>query len=151
MMDNNQKGHPTKFQRFGSSNRFVKFTGRTIHNCILCEDVIGEENNKRVPVTYVDQKIINPINFPMFEMENVSMIDMDGVCKCLLRSDPFKGTVERLDLTGNRVNIYTELIDLTNTIQYTVLKLLTGYVALNDKYKRWKINQKNISTPKERL
>ena len=91
MMDNNQKGHPKKFQRFGSSNRFVKVTGRTIRNCILCHDIIGEENDKRVLVTYVDQKIINPINFPIFEKENINMMNMDGVNKCLLRSSPFDG------------------------------------------------------------
>ena len=61
-LDNNQKGHPKKFQRFGSSNRFVKVTGRTVHNCVLCEDTIDEENSKRVTITYIDQKIMNPIN-----------------------------------------------------------------------------------------
>ena len=29
-LDNNQKGHPMKYQRFGKSNRFVKVTG-----CVL--------------------------------------------------------------------------------------------------------------------
>ena len=137
-MDNNQMGCPKKFQRLGSSNRFVKVTGRTIRNCILCEDVIGKENDKRLPITYADQKIINPINYPLFEMENIIMIDMEGASKFLLRSDLFKGTVERLDLTGKRVHIYIELIDLTNTIQFTVLKMLTGYVASKDKYKQFK-------------
>ena len=138
MVDNNENGHLKKIQRFGSSNRFVKVTGRTIRNCILCQDIIGEENDKRVTVTYVDQKIMNPINFPIFEKENVNLMNMDGVNNCLLRSGPFDGSVERLDLTGNRVNIYTELIDLTNTIQFTVLKMLTGYVASKDRYKRWR-------------
>ena len=32
MLDNNQRGHPLKFQRFGSSNNFVKVTGRTSHH-----------------------------------------------------------------------------------------------------------------------
>ena len=30
MLDNNQRGHPRKFQCFGSSNKFVKVTGRTL-------------------------------------------------------------------------------------------------------------------------
>ena len=68
-----QKGHPLKFQRFGSSNRFVKVTGRTVRYCILCEDNLGEESSKRVPITYIDQQIINPINFPIFEKEIDSM------------------------------------------------------------------------------
>ena len=29
MLDNNQRSHPLKFQRFGSSNNFVQVTGRT--------------------------------------------------------------------------------------------------------------------------
>ena len=36
------------------------------------------------------------------------------------------------------MHIYTELIDLTYTIQFTLLKMLTGYVASKDKYKRQK-------------
>ena len=138
MMDNNQKGHPKKLQRFGSSNRFVKMTGRTIRNCILCDDIIGEENDKRVPVTYIDQKIMNPLNFLIFEKENINMSNIEGLNNCLLRSSPFEGSTERLGLTGNRVQLYSELIELSNTIKFTVLKLLTGYVASTDKYKRWK-------------
>lgn len=84
-----------------------------------------------VSVTNVDQNIINPINFPLFDMEGVNKW-------CLLRSDPFTGTVERLYLTGNRVHIYTDLIDLTNTIQFTMLNILTWHVASKDKYKQWK-------------
>ena len=138
MMYNNQKDHPKQFQRFGSSNRFVKLAGRTIRKFILCQDIIGEENDKRVPVTYEDQKIINLVSFLIFEKENVNMMNMEGVNKCLLCSGPFDGSVERLNLTGNRVHIYTELIDLTNTIQFTVFKMLTGYVAFKDKYTRWR-------------
>ncbi len=34
-MDNNQRGHPMKFQRNGVSNRFVKVTGRIIKEATL--------------------------------------------------------------------------------------------------------------------
>ena len=66
-LNNNQKGHPRKFQSFGSSNRFVKVTGRTVRKCLLYEDNLGEENSKRVPITYTNQKIMNPVYFPIFD------------------------------------------------------------------------------------
>ena len=46
MLDNNQRGHPLKFQRFGSSNTFVKVTGRTSRKCTECEIYIGEVNGE---------------------------------------------------------------------------------------------------------
>ena len=115
-LDNNQRGHPKKFQRFGSSNRFVKVTGRTIRNCILCEDSLGEENSKRVPVTYIDQKIMNTINFPVFEKEINDIGDMDQVKRCLLRSVDYIDDSVKLDLTGGRVTIYNELVAISNNI-----------------------------------
>ena len=62
--DNNQKGHPMKFQCYGSSNKFVKVTGRTVKNAVLCNVDAGEENSKRAPIPYVDQRIINSFYFP---------------------------------------------------------------------------------------
>ena len=73
-----------------------------------------------------------------FEKENITMDGMDGVHRCLLRSNPFQGSAEKLDLTRKRVEIYTDLIQLANTVQFTVLKMLTGYVASQDKFKCWK-------------
>ena len=139
-LDNNQKGYPKKFQRFGSSNRFVKVTGRTVRNCILCEDSLGEENSKRVPVTYIDQKIMNPINFPVFEKEINDLGDMDQVKRCLLWSVAYicDGDSMKLDLTGGRVAIYNELVDISNTIQCVILPLLTGYNKKKNLFRKWK-------------
>ena len=55
MLDNTQKGHPKKFQRFGSSNQFVKVTGRTARNCILCEDDLGPNPDRISDVNYQPQ------------------------------------------------------------------------------------------------
>ena len=66
-LDNNQRGHPLKYQRYGSSNNFVKVTGRTSMKCIRCTTDIGVENEKRAPLSYVDKLIVNPVNFPVFE------------------------------------------------------------------------------------
>ena len=43
MLDNDQRGHPLKFQRFGSSNKFMKVKGRTLKQCVVCERYLGEE------------------------------------------------------------------------------------------------------------
>lgn len=66
---NKQRGHLKKFQRFGSSNRCAKVTSRTVRSCLLCEDNLGKENGKRVPITYINQKIINLVIFSAFEKE----------------------------------------------------------------------------------
>ena len=138
MLDNNQKGHPKKFQRFGSSNKFVKVTGRTARNCILCEDDLEEENSKRVPITYIDQAIINPVNFPVFEQEIHDIDCNKNIQQCLLRKCVVDSHAVKLDLTGERVSIYNTLIDIVNTIEFTVLPLLSGYNATKKVYKRWR-------------
>ena len=83
-LDNNQKGHPKKFQRFGSSNRFVKVTGQTARNCVLGNIYLGEENSKRVHITYIDQKIMNLVDFPVFGNEMDDMDDINKVQRSLL-------------------------------------------------------------------
>ena len=137
-LDNNQKGHPEKFQRFGSSNTFVKVTGRTVRECVLCEDDLGDENGKRVPITYIDQKIMNPINFPAFENELHDVEDTKKVQMCLLRLLQNTCVSTKLDLTGRRVAIYNILIELANTIQCVILPLLTGYNTKTKAFKKWR-------------
>ena len=67
VMDNNQRGHHLKYQQFVSPNKFVKVTDRTIRKYITCDKDIGNENEKRVQISYIDQLIVNPINFSVFE------------------------------------------------------------------------------------
>ena len=43
----------------------------------------------------------------------------------------------KLDATGNRVNIYNNLISIVNTIEYTLLPMLSGYNVTNKSFKRW--------------
>ena len=137
MLDNNQKGHPKKFQRFGSSNRFVKVTGRTARNCILCKDDLGQEYSKRVAITYIDQAIMNPVNFPVLEQEITDIDSNRNIQKCLLRKCMVDRHAVKLDLTGARVKVYNTLVDIVNTIECTILPLLSGYSATTKKFKRW--------------
>ena len=68
-LDNNQRGHPLKYQRFGSSNSLVKVTGRKCYKCLICEVIIGDEDEKRCPLAYIDQLTVNLINFSIFDKE----------------------------------------------------------------------------------
>ena len=83
--DNNQRGHLLKYQSFGRSNTFVKVTGRTCYKCITCNDNIGNENKKRVPLTYVSQSIVNPINSSIFENDVQDMMVVAQVKNSVLR------------------------------------------------------------------
>ena len=66
-LDNNQSGNPVKNQQWGSSNNFFKVTGRTCREYIECTTDIGDESEKRVIIPYIDQAVINPIGFSIFE------------------------------------------------------------------------------------
>ena len=52
---------------------------------------------------------------------------MDQVKQCLLRSVDYRAESVKLDLIGDRVIFFNELIEVANTIQCVVLPLLTGY------------------------
>ena len=116
----------------------MKVTGRTTRNCILCDHICEEENSKRVSINYIDQRIMNPLNFPIFEQELSLMNDTSKLNDCLLRRNTFEGSAVQLDLTGKRVCIYNSLVSVSSTIKCVILPLLSGYVSTTDKYKRWK-------------
>ena len=69
MLDNKQREQLLKFRCFRSSNNFVKVTGRTSKECTVSLTNLGEEDNKHCVLTYVDQDIVNPVHFPVFEQE----------------------------------------------------------------------------------
>ena len=68
IIDKNQRGHPLKYQCFGSAKNFVKVTGRVAKKCVVCESDLGEEDTKYYVLTYVDQAIINSMDFSIFEI-----------------------------------------------------------------------------------
>ena len=58
VLDNNQKGNVKKYQRNGSSNDFVKVTGRFFRECNLfnVDDHINKETKEaHVAITYINQ------------------------------------------------------------------------------------------------
>ena len=103
MLDNNQRGHPLKFQRFGSSNNFVKVTGRTSKQCNLSSTDLGEEDTKHCVLTYVDQDIANPVNFPVFELEVTDINNLGHIHSALTRQNALCESPIKMDITGNKV------------------------------------------------
>ena len=138
MLDNNQRGHPLKFQRFGSSNNFVKVTGRSSRQCTLCETDVGEENTKHCVLTYVNQAIPNPINFPNFDLEITYEASLDEIHRCMIREISTCTSTIKVDITGVRVKNYIMLHNIASTIKDTLCPLLTGYNKTTDKYKSWR-------------
>ena len=138
-LDNNQLGHPLKHQRFGSSNDFVKVTGRTCRECIQNTIHIGDENEKRVTITYIDQAVINPIGFSIFEREVPDMVNIDSIRNALLRQELNTSTAVSIDMTGVRVGKYNELVRIASVLNKTIKPLLTGYIKTSKKYKVWNL------------
>ena len=123
-LDNNQKGHPLKFQRYGKSNKYVKVTGSVLINyhycCIDAMKVVGNSN-----LTYVDQAIPSPFLMPHYETlkindhdnEGIITINHDDMLNAIVDITTTKkqdrtlaiyrnGSNETIDFTGERVNTY---------------------------------------------
>ena len=117
----------------------------------MCEEDLGVEDSKRVHITYIDQCIMNPINFPIFEREITDISSNADIQQCLLRNSTFSGHAVKLDLTGARVSIYNTLVSIVNTIQCTILPLVSGYNAKTNKYKRWHSQPDDHYSPQRML
>ena len=64
-LDNNQKGHPLKFQRYGVSNKFVKVTGNVIKECI---EFPNQHIDNHTNLSYTNQKVPSPHMMPHYEV-----------------------------------------------------------------------------------
>ena len=64
-LDNNQKGHPLKYQQFGSSNKFVKVTGSVIKE--FTDFDINHDKSGRSRVTYVNQAVPSSYNMSHYK------------------------------------------------------------------------------------
>ena len=68
-LDNNQKGFSKKIQGFGSSNTFIKVTGRYLKENFLFEELVSYGNTvNRHAITYVNQIIPPPFKKSCFEI-----------------------------------------------------------------------------------
>ena len=99
---------------------------------------LGEEDDKYCILTYVDQAIVNPVNFPAFELAITDTNSMTQIHSALTRTKGLCESPTKMDITGNRVSVSLSLIDIVSTITNTIRPLLTGYNATTNKYKTWK-------------
>ena len=136
-LDNNQLGHPLKYQRFGSSNDLIKATGCTCRECIRNRIHIGDENEKRFTITYIDQAVVNPIGFSIFEREVTNMVNFGSIRDSLLRQNLYTSTAVNEDMIGVRVDKYNKLVRIVSVLTKTIKPLLTGYIKTSKKYKVW--------------
>jgi hypothetical protein len=122
-LDNNQKGNPRKYQRYGSSNKFVKVTGYIIKEFI--SDKLNLTNEQKVNISYIHQKIPSAYCMPHYEQlfedndeSKISEYNLLGAildmttCNDELRQlthlYPSKEN-EDIDLSGKRVEAYINI------------------------------------------
>ena len=137
-LDNNQKGHPKKFQRFGSSNKFVKVTARYFrqYSPYITDK---EDTNEKVSITYVQQSIPSPDPMAPFEFvfhnetPDYSMITNAVNGKGLSHNVPYSN----IDFTGKRVDSYARIVDICDEVQFGARSFLTGYNRGTQDYKYW--------------
>jgi len=137
-IDNNQKGHNVTFQRFGSSNKFVKVTARFLRKAIICDHSYTYDN---VPViSFKNQAIPSPIAMPPFELVTTinSNLLQDPTCIC----DEDAPIVET---HGSRVEKYIDCLNIINLLTQ-IQKYLTWFNKKENKFKHWVKMQSNFTT-----
>ena len=138
-LDNNQKGHPHKYQRFGSSNKFVKVTARYFRQFCPHNNNYNEIT-KQCKITYVNQSIPSPDGILPFENIYNNEVCSYTVMKDAILSDTIRTNriVPKIDFSGKRVESYAKLVDICDEIQNGVRSFLTGYHRSSKEYKYWK-------------
>jgi hypothetical protein len=138
-LDNNQKGHPLKYQRNGRSNKFVKVTGTYIKEFLDVEDYGHLVGDLKCDVTYTDQSIPSPYKMPPFEtiVSENGEVDEMNMCNVLLNISPLDATIDNnsINTKGDRVNAYYKCCEMAELLdrmrQYT-----SGlYIQSNECYK----------------
>ena len=144
-LDNNQKGYPLKFQRNGSSNKFVKVTGTCLRQCIqspIEDHAIIERPN----LLYINQPIPSPSHMPSFEllidsnkqMSNVNVLNTikhitginTDISSTLTNQDI---TTTTIDFSGKRINAYITLIEIVQQLE-NIRQCGTCYTKYNNSF-----------------
>ena len=130
VLDNNQKGNCKKFQRNGSSNEFVKVTGRFFKECHMFNvenHVTKESVESHVAITYVNQAIPSVYLMPAFN--NIAPLADNEATKAnqICNYSDWVETHASIDFSGYRVKRYTELLNITNIVSTVLMRYLTNY------------------------
>ena len=141
-LDNNQKGFPLKYQRNGSSNRFIKVTATCIKECITVSPLYDIISNP-VKVTYFNQAVPSPLGMAKYEivLNELHKIDDKDILKCIhfthstdcsdydLNNNPDTIDIESL---GKRIDAYQKICYVNQQLN-NIRQCASGYVAKENK------------------
>ena len=137
-LDNNQKGNPRKFQRFGSRNFYLKVTGRCLHESISFNQTF--DISYKVPITYVDQVI--PSAYGMTPFEQVYSTSGDDILTNI--ANYISGdlpvhlpSTDKIDISGSRVSSYINVLHICDAL-LCQFKYLTGFNKSTNEFKQWR-------------
>ena len=149
-IDNNQKGHNLKYQRFGVSNKYVKVTGCIIKKYHYIFDRSDYPTSK-VDITYSSQAIPSPFGMPSFE--NCSLTDdkiFEYFHSCFERNQdlsPQLTTNADVDFTGKRVQSYASIVNCLETVQLMKQVIGSTYNKSTDTLKFVEFSPENWQSP----
>ena len=149
VLDNNQKGNVKKYQRNGSSNEFVKVTGRFFRECNLfnVEDHIEKESKDgHVEITYINQIIPSMYSLPAFEMFMPLTNNHNTTAYQIANYDEWTQPLSSIDYSGERVKRYIHLLNTSDIIATVVTKYLTNYNTTKKTYKSWNYQPDRFNT-----
>ena len=143
-LDNNQKGFPLKYQRNGTSNRFIKVTATCIKECIHVSPLYDDmhKTNDAI-VTYFNQRVPSPLGMAKYDvvMNDKNVIDDKDILKCIKHTHSLDKNDSDLvnsessldiDSSGKRINAYTKLCFVNQQLN-NIRKCASGYVVSEDK------------------
>ena len=130
VLDNNRKGNSKKFQRNGSSNEFVKVTGRFFKKCHMFNvenHVTKESVDSHVAITYINQAILSIYLMPAFN--NIAPLADNESTKAnqICNYSDWVETHASIGFSGYCVKRYTELLNITNIVSTVLMRYLTNY------------------------
>ena len=155
-LDNNKKGHNKKFQRNGTSNDFIKVTGRFFRMCETFDYPNEATKNiyekEKVSITYVNQAIPSMYKLPCFEL----VVSRDNerrsisIASSILNTDVVVPRSTDIDVTGSRVTSYVNTVECCDIVNDCICPYLTNYFLGEDEFKKWTTMPHEFNSAKRR-
>jgi hypothetical protein len=151
VMDNNQKGHPIKYQRGGNSNDFIVVTGRMHREChrfIIPENhyQLSATVQQRCPLVYINQPIPSMYHMPTFELINN---DASSSSNVIMNISSISTNMGHIDFSGHRVWRYNHLLSICDVVSNVIFKTFSNYKlnkTRNIQYKEWLFQPRQYNT-----
>ena len=138
-MDNNQKGYPKKYQRYGISNQFIKVTASffKLYSSIPIDTPNPESTTI---ITYINHPIPSP--FGMIPFENLITVTQLTEAITTIGKGCQKRDISTIDFTGKHVSSYIHLAHVCDIITNGIRPFMTGYNATQKYSNNGNFNQK---------